>query len=131
MSSGSVGVSPPTEGITGMDTWYWYKGDSSPVGLSLSIRGYSVQMSAKVVRFTWDSGDGSRGGGRLGGSEAAPGLRHVYETKGDYVITMVATWEGSYTFSGYGVSSGGSLGSVSMTSTHPYHVFEIRGVLGK
>lgn len=131
LSSGSIGVSPPTEGITGMVTWFWYRGDTSGVGVSVSIRGYTVQVRAKPVKFTWDSGDGTRGTGRSAGNEAAPGLTHVYERKGDYTIQMVAAWEGSYTFSGYGVSSGGSLGSVSVTSTRPYHVFEVRGVLGR
>jgi len=130
LKSGTVGVSPPNEGITGMDTWFWYQGDASSVGLTVSIRGYSVEVRAKPVKFTWDSGDGAKGVARLAGSESRPGLTHVYETKGDYVIQMLATWEGSYTFSGYGVSSGGSLGSVSVTSTRPYHVFEIRSVLG-
>ena len=131
LKAGTVGVSPPNEGITGMATWFWHQGGTSPVGLTVSLRGYTVQVSAKPVKFSWDSGDGARGSGRVGGSEAKPGLTHVYETKGDYTITMATTWEGSYTFSGYGVSSGGSLGSVTVTSTRPYHVFEIRSVLGQ
>lgn len=130
LSSGSIGVSPPTEGVTGMDTWFWYRGDTNGVGLSVSIRGYTVQLRAKPVKFTWNSGDGAQGTGPSPGSDGTPGFTHVYETKGDYTIQIVAAWEGSYTFSGYGVSSGGSLGSVSVTSTRPYHVYEVRGVLG-
>ncbi len=39
------------------------------------------------------------------------------------------TWEGDYTFTGYGVASGGSLGTVTFSANRRYHVFEVRGVL--
>ncbi len=41
---------------------------------------------------------------------------------------MQVVWEGSYDFSGFGVSDSGSLGSVTVTRSRDYHVVEARAV---
>lgn len=130
LSTASIGVNPDTEGLTGLETRLWYEGAAGGVQLNLSIRGYSIAVRAKPVLFAWSTGDGAVSNVRSPGSAASPGLNHIYETRGDYTVSLATTWEGSYTFSGFGVSSGGSLGAVTVSRSRPYHVIEARGVLG-
>lgn len=130
LSTASIGVSPGEKGLTGLETRLWYEGSAQGVELRLSIRGYALVAKARPVLFAWNTGDGTTHSVSSPGSADAPALNHVYETKDDYTISLTTTWEGSYSFSGYGVSSGGSLGAVTVSRTRPYHVIEVRGVLG-
>ena len=106
--------------------------------MTVAIRGYTVTTRAHPVRYQWDmrqpgdtestrnpnpsfSTDGP-------GTRDAPAARYRWETKGDYRIALSVVWEGSYTFSGFGVSRTEPLGPVTGEPTIvPYHVIEIRG----
>jgi hypothetical protein len=129
LSTASIGANPDAEGLTGLETLLWYEGAAGGVQLNLSIRGYSVAVRARPVLFTWNTGDGTVSSVRSPGSAASPALNHIYETRGDFTVSLVTTWEGSYSFSGFDVSSGGSLGAVTVSRSRPYHVIEARSVL--
>ena len=129
LDKAAVGVNPRGEGVTGLPTWFWYEGDTDGVNLNLGLRGYALTVHAKPYRFSWTTGDGASGGGSQPGSPDQPAFTHTYDTRGDYQLNMTISWAGTYTFSGYGISQTGSLGSVTLQATRPYHVYEVRGVL--
>lgn len=129
---GRMGINPAGDGLTGLDTWLWYEGDAGPVQLPpIEIRGYSVTAIAKPAVFTWKMADdpASQYSSPVPGSQAHPAAVHVYQTKRDYNTVMEVAWEGSYSFSGFGIALAGQpLGRVELTSERSYHVVEARGV---
>ena len=129
LNKATLGVSPRGEGVTGFPTWFWYEGGTEGVSLNLGLRGYSLTVQAKPYRFTWTTGDGASGGSSHPGSPDKPAFTHTYQTRGDYRLTMTVSWAGTYSFSGYGISQTGSLGSVTVEASRAYHVYEVRGVL--
>jgi len=130
LNKAAVGVNPKGEGVTGLPTWFWYEGGTGGVSLHLSLRGYSLTVQAQPYRFAWTTGDGASGGASQPGSPDKPAFTHTYQTRGDYQLAMTVSWAGSYSFSGYGISQTGSLGSVTVQASRPYHVYEVRSVLG-
>ena len=134
----AVGEAP---GLTGLETLLWV--DPAPpaeVTVTVNIRGYSVTSRARPVRYNWRMRqDGDTESSRnpspaittpTPGSPAAPAARYRWETKGDYRVSLAVVWQGSYTFSGFGVASRTeSLGPVTgQPQTVPYHVIEVVSV---
>jgi hypothetical protein len=128
-------------GLTGLETLLWV--DPAPpaeVTVTVNIRGYSVTSKAHPVRYGWQMRqDGDTPSSRNPdpsitstgpGSPASPAARYRWETKGDYRVSLAVVWEGSYTFSGFGVApQTESLGPVTgQTQVVPYHVVEVRSV---
>jgi len=129
---GRMGVNPARDGLTGLETWLWYEGDAGPVQLPpIEIRGYAVTATAKAAVFTWKMADdpASHYSRSVPGSQAHPAAVHVYQAKRDYNTVMEVGWEGSYSFSGFGIALANQpLGRVTLTSERLYHVVEARGV---
>jgi hypothetical protein len=132
-----LGVNPDGKGLTGLKTWLW---STSPGRLTAqtSIRGYTATATATPVRWVWQmwkDGDtpnlnpNPRVESATPGSEASPAATYVYETKGDYTITLTVWWTGEFTFTGFGVSQRESLGDTSREASRPYHVIEVVSVL--
>jgi hypothetical protein len=128
-------------GLTGLETLLWV--DPAPpaeVTVTVDIRGYSVTSRARPVRYSWQMRqDGDTESSRnpnpaitttTPGTQAAPAVRYRWETKGDYRMSLAVVWQGSYTFSGFGVASRTEpLGPVTgQPQTTPYHVIEVRSV---
>ena len=128
-------------GLTGLETLLWV--DPAPpaeVTVTVNIRGYSVTSRARPVRYSWRMRqDGDTESSRnpnpaittlTAGSPAAPAVRDRGETKGDYRLSLAVVWQGSYTFSGFGVASRTeSLGPVTgQPQVAPYHVIEVLSV---
>lgn len=122
-----VGVNPDGDGLTGLETWCWYGGETQ-VSVSTSLRGYTITGSAEAVRFAWAMGDGATYASTGPGSEASPAARHTYEAKDDYALGLTVAWSGTFAFSGFGISESGSLGEAAVSATRPYHVVEVRAV---
>lgn len=126
----TVGISPDPEGITGMQTRFWYEGPRE-ASVSLGIRGYSITATMRPTQYCWNSGDPA--GGQLcspePGSEDDWAADWVYETKGRYEITAETVWNGTWTFSGYGASASGELATIRTTATRDYPVGEVRSRL--
>ena len=128
-------------GLTGLETLLWV--DPAPpaeVTVTVNIRGYTVTSRARPVRYSWrmrqDGDTESRRNPNpaittlTAGSPAAPAVRYRWETKGDYRLSLAVVWQGSYTFSGFGVGSRTeSLGPVTgQPQVAPYHVIEVLSV---
>lgn len=135
------GVNPAINGLTGLDTFLWDP-DAGPRTATVTLRGYTAQATAQAVRWTWrmsepgEPGPASRSNphpvvqASTPGSRENPAATYMYETKGDYTLTMAVMWSGTYTYSGNGQPAQTvSLGTTDRSSTQPYHVVEIRSVL--
>ena len=147
-AGGPTTATPPcaageAPGLTGLETLLWV--DPAPpaeVAVTVNIRGYSVTSRAHPVRYSWQMRqDGDTASNRNPaptitttgpGTHDAPAARYRWETKGDYRVSLAVVWEGSYTFSGFGVASRTeSLGPVTgQPQVVPYHVVEVRSVPG-
>ena len=130
-----IGISPNGDGLTGLATLLWYEGNSQPVTLGpLQLRGYSLTATAKAVAYCWRMGDAptleaqTRYCNEGPGSSDNPGASHVYERRGDYTVRMEVSWEGTYTFSGFGLTTDRALGALPIVRTRPYHIPEARSV---
>ncbi len=130
LAEAGLGINPIGDGLTGLETWLWNEGTASAVSVAPTLRGYDLVVEARPVLYRWDMGEDPRAvySSPSPGSEGQPAASHVYETKGDYEVVMEVVWEGSYEFSGFGVSNRGSLGSVTVTRSRDYHVAEARAV---
>jgi hypothetical protein len=128
-------------GLTGLETLLWV--DPPPpaeVTVTVNIRGYTVTSRARPVRYAWRMGQGAdtestRNPNPLitsaaPGTRDAPAARYRWETKGDYRVSLAVVWQGSYTFSGFGIlARTESLGPVTgQAQVVPYHVVEVRSV---
>lgn len=123
-----VRVNPAGDGLTGLATWLWHD-QPTTASLALQLDGYNVTLNARAIRFRWRLGDGTDVTTTTPGTAQAPAGTHVYESKGDYTITLDVTWTGTYTFSGPSVDPiTVELGERTFTGQRPYHVVEIRGV---
>ncbi len=106
--------------MTGLDTWLWAV---TPAGASINttIRGYPVTCSVSPVGWTWESGDGSTyRRDHAGAPHPMESVTHLYETKGDYDLTLRVDWRLE---TNYGSAT------LPVTHTERYHVFEVRAVL--
>lgn len=143
----TFGVNPDI-GLTGLRTWLWDPNGGAAVNATVQLRGYTAQATATPVRWEWTMG------GRPGDTESrqnppyrvvstqpgrawAPGGRggppagtYVYETRGDYTLTLTVTWTGSYTYTDpAGAVQNVDLGTTTRTATRSYQVAEVRPVL--
>jgi len=135
LADSKIGVSPGGDGLTGLATLLWYDGPRQPVTLGpLNLRGYSLTATVRPVSYRWRMGNDPDPAKettyrtRTAGSPEEPAVSHVYERKGDYTLRMEVMWQGTYTFSGFGVTTDRALGGVTVVRTRPYHVAEARSV---
>lgn len=124
-----VDPSPEVRGLTGLESYFW----SDPPGevtVDDSGLGWTVSAALQPIEWRWDVGDtvyttsGS-------GSQAAPAVEHLYETKGTRTVTVTVTWEGSYAVSNpeLGVEYTVPGLSTPVDSSLEYQVVEARVVL--
>ncbi|HVL99058.1 MAG TPA: hypothetical protein VM324_07185, partial [Egibacteraceae bacterium] len=115
-----LGRNPDPEGVTGMEVYLWAEAQEA-MSSTGAVRGYEVRCTVTPMRWTWRTGDGGTyTRERPGGPHPDNPAEHVYETKGDYEMSLTVTWRMSTNF--------GST-EVRRTTTVPYHVIEIRSVL--
>jgi hypothetical protein len=123
-----LGVNPPNKGLTGLDTWLWYQG-ASQVGVSTGIGVWSITGTAYLTSVHYETGDGATYDAGPG-SPADPAVRHIYQTKGTYQLTVTGRWEADVVLSGPGLPGAGvPIGTAVLRSTFSYPVVEIRSVL--
>jgi hypothetical protein len=123
----TTGTDPRIEGVTGLETRFWYSGQRS-VSVSATLNGWSVTGGATAVGFRWRTGDVTLTANQ-GGSAKSPAALHTYETKGNYTLDLAVTWSGSFTVSGPGGTFTQSLPSIVIDGSQPYLVVEVRSVL--
>jgi hypothetical protein len=107
-SDGRVGMNPDPEGLTGLESWFWFEGVvehrwPSPVfeGRTADCRVISapvpVMYSAGVSQWAYEVADSRPVSlrARAPGSEEEPAARHVYRTKGEWEVVVRCLWSGS------------------------------------
>lgn len=154
----SFGKSPEIVGLTGLDTWLWHD-FSDPASHYLevdtivtTIRNLPLTIEARawVDEVVWDmDGDGDWDAGvdipeplwyeppshevyvEAGGSNSAEDAAAVflYETKGEYLVSVGVVWHGVYTVTVPAFGGIYRYPAVTRVETFPYRVCEIRGVL--
>jgi hypothetical protein len=123
-----ITANPSGRGLTGLESWFWAS-NLRTVNTSVSLRGWTVTGALAIGGWVWDTGDGGRYETDGPGTAEAPAVRHVYETKGRWPVSLEVSWSGSYTVSGYGTSyTVGGL-SVEGSDSLDYEVIEVRGVI--
>ncbi len=154
----TVGVNPARQGLTGLETYFWYEDGTNrspesvdhdgnaatpPVpGLEVTANAgpYAITGRVAVVRYQWritPAGGPTAGRDRATltstspGSPDRPAARYLFETKGRYTITVETVWAGSYTWTGPGQQGSDNLGEVPLSSSRDYDVIEVRSVLVK
>ena len=124
----AIRVSPNTDGITGMDTWFWAD-DPGEVNAGVELQGWTTSGTLSAESWTWDTGDGGSYDSSGPGSEDDPAATHVYETKGTYTVTATIEWAGTVTITGYGVSYTVDVLDATTSSDFPYDVDEVVSVV--
>jgi PKD domain-containing protein len=99
----AIAVNPSTEGITGMESWFWLTDVETTVAVTAELAGYQVTTNLEAVAYRWTIGDEATHTSTSPGSEADPAVRHTFDRKGTHTITVEMVWQGSYTYSGFGV----------------------------
>lgn len=136
----TFGLLPTSPGLTGLTTKLWDPNGGGSLSATVTLRGYTATATVQPVRWEWRmAGPGDTSSNHnppplvtatQPGSQQHPAATYMYETIGDYTLTMTLVWSGSYTYSGPGVPpQTASLGAVTRSSTLPYHVAEVRSVL--
>lgn len=115
-----IHTDPAPDGLTGLETRLW-SDPAPPRSASGSIRGYPVTCTATAESWRWATGDGrtSTSAGP-GGPPPAEAVRHTYERRDTYELTLVVTWR---------LDTNYGTGRATRTSRRDYHVAEIRSVL--
>jgi hypothetical protein len=131
LSAPEVGVSPTNEGVTGLETRLWAANPRHDVGVSVTLDGFTVTGTAHLVGYRFDFGDGEATTTTTAGNASTPAARHVYETKGAYVLRIAALWRGQFVMTGPGIVTPVpvDLRTAQLTTTRAYRVAEIRSVL--
>ncbi|HEY7439174.1 MAG TPA: hypothetical protein VIC35_07235 [Acidimicrobiia bacterium] len=128
----TIGTSPATRGLTGLDTWLWVGGyTGAPLHDEVSGWGIGVEVEAVPAQVTWSYGDGSPAApGSLGRAfPARSDVVHTFETRSDAVgFTLRAELTLATRFR---VDGGPweSLDPVLRAATRAYPVSESRSVL--
>ncbi len=132
----SVRTDPGTIGVVQLPTWFWVGDSATSSGLTvgpLGVGGYSVVLHVHPVAYYWSFGDGTDAvsyTGGSGGGAASASVVHTYHQQGTYEVGLGIAWEGSYTFTGYGVDQTVPLGPVRQPAVvRSYRVQEVRSVL--
>ncbi|HKE99217.1 MAG TPA: hypothetical protein VKG45_09845 [Actinomycetes bacterium] len=89
-----------------------------------------MRANARVAELRWQTGDGHTYTSTDCGSLQAPAALHTYQARGTYQLTLTAVWNGSYTYTGNGITPQTiPLGEVRIAQTRAYPVIEIRSIL--
>lgn len=149
-----VRFNPSARGLTGLDTWLWYdpgtdgwQEDDGHITASVTLDGYETNAEAWLRGLTWDLGNGDSISYTIPGTELGPlspaayaaavadeedaPRSYMYETIGDYPVTLTAVWVGQYWFTDDTGDVAGPfpLGTVDFSDSLLYNVIEVRSVL--
>jgi hypothetical protein len=125
-----VGVSPAVKGVTGLATWVWTNG-SAPVGVAVSLSGYRVTGTARVIGYGVFPGEGGWVRSRVAGGPSDPAFAHTYEATGTYRLGVATLWSADAVMTGPGLTTPLTidLGTAVVTNGRDYPVIEIRSRL--
>jgi hypothetical protein len=122
----AIGVSPGARGITGLPTWIWTAG-SAPVAVSVSLSGFRITGTARVVGYGEFPGEGGWVRSRSGGREGRPALTHTYEQAGTFRLGVATLWSASAVLTGPGLDApfAFDLGTAVVTNGRDYPVVSV------
>jgi hypothetical protein len=125
-----VGASPDARGITGLPTWVWTNG-SAPVAVGVTLDGYRVSGTARVVGYGVFSGEGGWVRSDSAGAPGDPAFAHTYETTGTFRLGVATLWTATAVMTGPGLAAPLTidLGTAVVTNGRDYPVVEIRSRL--
>ncbi|HTV12129.1 MAG TPA: hypothetical protein VME20_09725 [Acidimicrobiales bacterium] len=130
-----IQTNPATYGVTQLQSWFWLGNDSQGANdiISVGIDGYAVTVTAHPVAYYWIFGDGtgavSDTEGSAGGAANASAT-HTYTQAGTYPLGVIVAWQGTYMFTGFGVTETVPLGPVDQPEhVVNYTVQQIRSAL--
>jgi hypothetical protein len=123
-----ISTNPASRGLTGLESWFW-AANPGTVTASVTLRGWTVSGNLSIGSWVWETGDGGHYETDGPGTPEDPAVRHMYETKGVWPLSLEVSWSGSYTVSGYGASFTVDGLSVAGSDTLDYQVIEVRGVI--
>lgn len=127
-STGTVSADPAGRGLTGLESRFWWAGQTTATWTQRGTAGVAADcsiipapvasFSARVVELRWDLGE-TTATSTVAGTADSPAVRHVYNDKSpNYVISVDAVWAGD------------PPGTVTTPAgTRPHPVVEIRAVL--
>lgn len=118
----------PTEGITGLESWFWQDAAETSVEASVDVDGWEVAASLAAVEWRWTV-EGETYTSTSPGSEAEPAARHVFDTKGTHEVTVEIVWEGSFDVTGYGVTFEMEALDATSSGSLDYTVVEVVSVV--
>ena len=123
-------LAPGRRGLTGLPSYFWLARRPRPIQAAAGAGGVTVTAQARPVQYVWTYGDGTnevtRRPGRRWTRARAGSIRHTYETKGRYDLTVEVIWHARWR-----IGAGGwrSLGFFSNSDTRGYRVRSIVPVL--
>lgn len=121
-------ANPSGRGLTGLESWFW-AADDGPVTASVTLRGWTVSGTLTADHWTWTTGDGGHYDMSTSGSADDPAVRHMWETKDTWSVTLEVSWTGTYTVSGFGTTLVIDELVAEDSTTVEYPVVEVRAVL--
>ncbi|HEY5013652.1 MAG TPA: hypothetical protein VIK61_13245, partial [Acidimicrobiia bacterium] len=108
-------------------TWIW-TGGAAPVAVSVSLSGFRITGTARVVGYGEFPGEGGWFRSRAGGSVDHPAFTHTYETAGTYRLGVATLWSASAVLTGPGLAAplAFELGTAVVTNGRDYAVVSVR-----
>ena len=123
-------VAPGELGMTGLDSFFWVADPPEPITTTAGVPGLTVTAQAVPSQFVWNFGDGDElvttSPGAPWNRSTSGRVKHMYETKGIYDISVEVIWEASYSVNG---GAWTSIGSFSPSDSRRYAVQEMVAVL--
>jgi hypothetical protein len=122
----AIGVSPAARGITGLPTWIW-TGGAAPVAVSVTLSGFRITGTARVVGYGEFPGEGGWVRSRAGGSVDHPAFTHTYETARTFRLGVATLWSASAVLTGPGLVAPLTieLGTAVVTNGRDYPVVSV------
>jgi hypothetical protein len=114
----------PTEGITGLESWFWVDGFETHVEAVVDVDGWRVAAALDAIEWRWTvEGETYTSSGP--GSEADPAAQHTFDVKGSHEVVVEVEWAGSFDVTGYGVSFTQEVLDAQTSSSADYTVVEV------
>lgn len=124
-----IGANPVSRGVTGLTTRLWSGGAQTAL-IAVTLRGFVVTGTARVVEYRFATDEGYLGAGGPG-SAPAPAFTHDFATKGAHALSVSSVWRATVTMTGPGVAVPIpiDINVAVLTATADYPVTEVRSRL--
>ena len=124
-----VGVNPVSRGVTGLTTRLW-SGGAQIAQVAVTIDGFTVTGTARVVEYRFATDEGYLGAGGPG-DETNPAVTHDFATKGAHTLSVSSVWRATVMMTGPGVTLPIpiDINVAVLTATVSYPVVEVRSRL--